>query len=163
MINLTRMFTVDEGLKNRVYKDTKGNNTVGIGFNMDNPAARACWIHADIPESFNLVYNGQQALATTSVWNLLNKCIDYAKTDTIAVFPEFNVYPEYVQLALLNLMFNMGKPKFSGFHTFIKLIRAKDFTSAANDLATTLWATQVPKRSMRVCALLRGDDSLYAN
>lgn len=161
MINITRMLTVDEGLKNRVYKDTKGKNTVGIGFNMDDSSARAIWLHANVSESFNLVLQNQQALSTPSAWALLNKCVENAKTDLLLLFPAFDSYPNFVQLALLNLMYNMGRPTFSQFTTFISLIKHQNYSGAATDLAKTKWATQVPKRCMRVCALLKGDDSLY--
>lgn len=156
------MFTVDEGFKSFAYKDTKGKTTVGIGFNMDDPKAKGAWIMADIPESYYAVYSKQQQLSQQSAWSLLGYCINGAKKDLLTMFDSLEIYPQYVQFALINLIFNMGKPVFSEFNTFIGLIKAKDFEGAANDLAKTKWATELPNRAMRVCALLKGDDSLYS-
>lgn len=161
MINVIRMLTFDEGLRNNVYTDTKGNKTVGIGFNMDDPYARGVWIHSDIPESFILVYQGKTPLSTQSTWNILNTQVENAKSDLRSIFSDFDSYPDFVQLSLINLCFNMGKTVFSGFHTFIGLIRQSDYNTAAEDLKTTKWATELTKRAERIYALLKGDDSLY--
>jgi GH24 family phage-related lysozyme (muramidase) len=155
------MFTMDEGCKNCTYKDTTGNTTVGIGFNMDTPSARRIWDEADIPESFDSVKAGTQLLSQESIWALLNMSVANCKQDLHSIFPSFDTYPIYVQLALINLCFNLGKPTFSTFTTFLSRIRLSNFKGAAQDLALTKWATQVPNRAMRVCALLNNDDSLY--
>lgn len=49
----------------QIYKDIKGNKTIGIGFNMDNPEARIVWqaIFQGLI-SFDKVYNGQQTITT---------------------------------------------------------------------------------------------------
>ncbi|MCC8372413.1 MAG: hypothetical protein LN568_06810 [Rickettsia endosymbiont of Pseudomimeciton antennatum] len=49
----------------QIYKDIKGNKTVGIGFNMDNPKARIVWqaIFQGLI-SFDKVYNGEQTITT---------------------------------------------------------------------------------------------------
>lgn len=161
MINLVRMLTVDEGLKNKVYKDPAGNKTVGIGFNMDDPHARGVWIMADVPESFLSVYNGYSQISTESAWKLLNVQTNNAIKDLKTVFDDFDTYPDGAKYALINIVFNIGLPKFSKFNTFIGLIKSNDFDAASDDLAQTALAHQLPNRYKRVCALLKGDDSLY--
>ncbi|UCM86214.1 MAG: hypothetical protein LF885_03075 [Rickettsia endosymbiont of Culicoides impunctatus] len=49
----------------QIYKDIKGNKTIGIGFNMDNPKAKIVWqaIFQGLI-SFDKVYNGQQTITT---------------------------------------------------------------------------------------------------
>jgi len=155
------MLTTDEGLRNTSYKDTVGKTTVGIGFNMDDPHAQGIWIKADIPESYHQVYNRTQTLSTESAWKLLNVCIENSVTDLKTIFENYDGLPELIQLALINLMFNMGKPVFSQFKTFIGLVQKGEFEAASNDLARTKWATQVPNRAMRVCSLLKEDDLYY--
>ncbi len=50
----------------QVYKDIKGYNTIGIGFNMDNPRAKIVWqtiFQGSL--SFDKVYNGDKATKLT--------------------------------------------------------------------------------------------------
>lgn len=161
MINLIRMLTIDEGIQEKVYTDTRGFKTSGIGFNMDDPFARGVWVHADIPESFNNVYNGTQNLSRDSAWKLLNVGINNAKSDLQSIFGDITVLPEHIQLSIINLMFNMGKHVFLQFKTFIYLIKGAKYDAAAEDLSHTLWAREVPNRAKRIVLLLTGDDSGY--
>lgn len=156
------MLQADEGLRYKAYKDTNGKTTVGIGFNMDDPRAKSVWLQADIPESFNLVRNSNFPLSSASVISLTTICINNARKDLISIFPEFNTYPEYAQLALINLIFNMGKPVFLQFNTFINLIKDKDFYGASDDLANTKYATELKERSSRICSLLEGNLDAYS-
>lgn len=160
MLTVYDMLKYDEGIKYKAYKDTKGNITVGIGFNMDNPAAKGVWLKTDINESFTSVYVGTSALSTNSITALLNTCIDSCRQDLETIFPDFLSYSNLVQLALINLMFNMGKSTFSTFLKFIGFIRIQSFAEAAIDLSTTLWAKELPERAKRVVALLN-DNNLY--
>lgn len=157
------MLIVDEGVRYRAYKDTVGKTTVGIGFNMDDPKARGVWIQADILESFNLIYSNNFPLSTASISSLVNTNINNCKTDLGSTFTDFSTYPDYVQLALINLMFNMGKSVFSQFVTFIQLIKDNNYDGASIDLGNTKWSSELNARSQRVMALLKGDDSGYTS
>jgi GH24 family phage-related lysozyme (muramidase) len=162
MITVVQMLTADEGFRSVAYKDSKGNTTVGIGFNMDDSNAKSAWLQADIPESFNSIKNSTANLSVASINRMFNICVNSCKTDLASIFPNVSSYPDYVQLALVNLMFNMGKRVFLEFNTFIKLIKEQDYDGASNDLATTKWATELTGRAKRVTALLKGDDSGYS-
>lgn len=161
MIPVIKMLTVDEGFKDTAYRDTVGKVTVGIGFNMDDSNAKVIWKYAGIPENFELIHNKTIPITKESAWKLVNVCVDNCRIDLHHLFPEFETYPEGVQLALINLMYNMGLNVFQQFKGFINLVKYLQFEEAAIDLAKTKWATQVGKRKDRVCALLREDDSGY--
>lgn len=161
MLSVYDMLKLDEGLRYKVYTDTVGKATVGIGFNMDSSSAKGLWLRANIGESFSAVYSGQSSLSTNSIVSLFNTCIDGCRVDLESIFNDFETYPEHAQLALINLMFNMGKSVFTGFHTTINLLKAKDFNGASDHLAGTGWASQLPVRSARVRKLLKGDYSGY--
>lgn len=160
-LNAIKMLSFDEGVRYRVYKDTAGKLTVGIGFNMDSPNARAIWLKAGVSESFNLVYGGKQSLSVNSVQLLFNACMDSAITDLKSIFPDYDTYPELVQLALINMVFNMGKPVFETFFSTIKLIKARKWDEVAEHILGTLWSKQVGQRSVRVANLFKGVDSLF--
>ncbi len=158
---ITILLSVDEGVMNKVYKDTAGNRTIGVGFNMDNPQARGTWIKADIPESFTAVYVGTISLSDDSVTKLFNTTIKQILVDTRKLYPAIPTYPDTVQLALVNLAFNLGITKLKTFNTFNKYITESKFPEAAEDLLQTAWYSQVGNRGDRVVALLKGDDSQY--
>lgn len=162
MLSAYDMLKFDEGLRYKAYKDTVGKMTVGIGFNMDNPVAKGTWIHSNIPESFNSVYSGNIPLSTNSIISLFNTCVDWCRVDLESMFSDFEIYPDYVQLALINLMFNMGKSVLSQFNTFINLVKEHDYDGSSNDLASTKWSRELVQRSKRVCLLLKGDYSGYS-
>lgn len=161
MINAIRMLTIDEGCKYNSYKDTLGNTTIGIGFNMSSPNAIEVWKQSGIKTAFSIAFVGQCSLPQNEVWDLLNTCIDNAKSDLLEIFHDFDSLPEHVQLVLINLIFNMGMPVFQQFKQFISLIKSGNYLMASDDLKHTKWAGQVPNRAKRVIALLQGDDSLY--
>ena len=155
------MFTVDEGYRDMAYLDTTGHVTVGIGFNMDSPNARETWADAGIHDNFDLVYNRTIPITLDEAWALLNTCIDNCKTDLLSILHDFDSYPENIKMALINLCFNLGLPKLTGFTTFLGRIRLGNYAGAALDLSMTLWAMQLPERAKRVCQLINGDDSFY--
>lgn len=162
MIDYKNMLVADEGLTHSAYKDTTGNVTVGVGFNMDSISARGLWIKASIPESFNAVYANKVSLSGDSVNKLLDICVAGCNADLLSLLPNLNSYPNYVQLALLNLMFNMGKPVLAQFNTFLNLIKENNYDGASNDLSNTKWSSELPQRSNRVCSLLKNNDSGYS-
>lgn len=162
MITSIKMLTYDEGICYKAYKDTMGKVTVGIGFNMDDSHARDVWQQANLPESFDTVYKNTIPLSIKSVGLLFNTCLANATADIKSLFPDFDTYSGYVQLALINLSFQLGLAALKGFNTTIDLIKQHRFNEAADHLlSSTLWAKQVPQRAKRVTALLKGDDSLY--
>lgn len=162
MINIVKMMQADEGLLYKAYKDTVGKTTVGIGFNMDDAHAKSVWAQADIVEFFDNVYKGLQTLSTKSVGDLFNACVTNAKADLHSIFPTFYSMPDYVQLALINMMFNMGIHVFKEFTQTIDAINKGDYITAASRALQSNWAKQLPERASRVTKLLTGDDSGYS-
>lgn len=162
MLSAYEMLKQDEGLRYKAYKDTKDKVTVGIGFNMDDPHAKGVWIKSDIPESFFSVYSGVGVMSTNSVNKLFNTCLDNCRIDLESIFTDFESYPVYVQLALYNMMFTMGKAVFSTFNGTIELIKSLEYAKAAQHILGTLWARdEAHNRALRVSKLLQGDYSGY--
>lgn len=66
----------NEGCTLKPYRDTEGNVTVGIGFNMDANGAQQAWsaVFGNSP-SFDSVYDDGVALTDDDVRNLFNFCI----------------------------------------------------------------------------------------
>lgn len=63
--------------------------------------------------------------------------------------------PEGVQSALMNMCFNLGLPRLTGFKRMIAALEEKNYTLAAQEALDSKWATQVGKRAKDVAIMLR--------
>lgn len=106
----------EEGVRNFAYDDktgqqivpgqsAKGNVTVGVGFNMDDPSAKQRFAAALPGVDFDAVHNGQQQLTDPQVQRLFDANI----RDTEALINQQlagrNI-PEHQRIALVSLAFN---------------------------------------------------------
>ena len=66
----------------------------------------------------------------------------------------FGDLPDEVQQILVNMMFNMGRPRLSGFKKFNAAIEAGDWTEAAKEGRDSRWYNQVSNRSERLMVML---------
>jgi lysozyme len=130
---------LDEGCKLTVYMDTEGNLTCGIGHEV---------VPADNLKEGDMITQARcDQLFAADLATAIKFC-----TDSPAI--SFLGQPELVQEVLVDLAFNMG-PVFATFKTFQGLIRAREYSQAADDLKGTLWALQVPNRAIRMEQLLK--------
>ena len=61
-------------------------------------------------------------------------------------------------LALADMSYNLGAPRFMGFKKMIKHVLNRDFTLASDEAMNSKWATQVPNRASLVRELLKRSD-----
>lgn len=62
------------------------------------------------------------------------------------MFPVFDSLDDVRQEVLVNMMFNMGYDRLSGFKRFIAAVNVKDFIEAANQMEDSAWYEQVGKK-----------------
>jgi lysozyme len=141
-----------EGKKAKVYKDTEGNPTVGVGFNLNRAGAKAK-IEA-LGLNFEQVKAGKQELSEKQISKLLEDDIDAAK-DCKAVFPKFADLSDVRQRVLADMMFNVGKGKFEGFKKMIAAVKAGNFATAADEMKDSKWYGQVGRRGKTLEAMMR--------
>ena len=72
--------------------------------------------------------------------------IDEAKK----IFPNLDELPEEAQQVLVNMTFNMGRPRLSQFKKFIAGVHAGDWNKAAVEMMDSRWAKQVGARAERL-------------
>jgi len=112
-----------EGMKTKPYTDTVGKLTIGVGRNLDD--------------------NGIDA---DEAMYLLRNDIQNTQNDLKSIFSDFDELPENVKLALTDMMFNLGKPRFLKFKKMIQAIRNKEFKEAARQAKDSKWCKQVKSR-----------------
>lgn len=112
-----------EGVKPYVYSDSLGYLTIGVGRLVDHRKGG----HLSDDEINLLLMNDIQGV----VDELDSKLTWWRQLS------------QNRQAALTDLGFNMGVPDLLTFTTFLGLLKSGEFTKAADDLLTTLWAKQV--------------------
>jgi lysozyme len=131
---LTQELMRDEGVKLKPYRCTAGKLTIGVGRNIED----------------NGISNEEAALLLA---NDLKSC----EHDLDALLPSWRNLSDTRQRVLLNMMFNMGRSRLSGFAKFLACLKMNDFTGAADQMMDSAWAKQVGQRAVRLRdMMLRG-------
>jgi lysozyme len=142
IIRLRETLKHDEGCKFSIYKDQFGYPTFGIGHLV---------IQSD-PE-------WGQAVGTEVSEDRVNEAFDYDVQRTISetkiLFPTLDVMPEDVQQVLVNMCYNMGRPRLSKFVHFIGYINQGNYSQASVEMLNSAWAKQVPNRANRLSLVLK--------
>lgn len=138
--------TAGEGFRNVVYRDTKGNRTIGFGYNLD--ARKPEQVAADLkasgvtdPARLERVIAGKEGITPDEGQRLYGRVIgSYRDKAIAAVGPDlWNTLPANKQAVLTDIAYNTGgaPSKFAGV---VNALREGDFVKAA---------TFIPKFSQR--------------
>jgi lysozyme len=122
----------DEGKRLRIYVDTVGKVTGGVGRNLTDRGFR----------------EDEVAL-------MLANDIAEATADLDSALPWWRTMTDNRQRALLNMRFNLGLPRLQGFKDMLKALQAGDYPEAAAQALASHWAAQVGDRSRRIAQLFR--------
>lgn len=127
-----------EGVKLKVYKDTRGYDTLAIGYNV---SARGV-------EEFQRVIKRKLDLAADPCCTR-QEAFEVLRVDLVRVqkavllhFPEYEGLSQVRQRVVLDMAFNMGL-KALGFHQTILAVRASDWSRVAREMYKSEWAMQV--------------------
>jgi len=143
-----------EGRRYQAYADSEGILTIGVGFNLEQVSARTR-IEA-LGVDYDALCAKQVSLTDAQIDRLLGSDIDTALTEAALLVPHFWDQPDGVQIAMIDMIFNLGGPRFSKFVKLISALEEKDYWKAADEMANSKWAKQVPNRAADDIALVRG-------
>jgi lysozyme len=144
-----------EGKRSGVYKDTEGIPTIGVGFNLRGRNAKAR-IEA-LGLDYDKVLAGTQEMSDKQIETLLDEDIDTAISACKDLFRAFGELSDVRQRVLVDMMFNLGKTRFSQFKKMIAAIAAHDFAKAADEMKDSKWYKQVKSRGKELEAMMRDD------
>lgn len=71
------------------------------------------------------------------------------------VFPQMDSFSEQRQVALIDMMFNLGMGTFLTFKNMIACVEIGDWEEASRQVANSLYAKQVGPRAVEVVKMLR--------
>ena len=132
----------DEGCKYEIYLDHLGLPTFGIGH-----------LVTEWDEEY------EKPVGTPVSEERVNKCFKMDVEGTISeckkLFNNFDDLPEEVQKICANMMFNMGRPRLSGFKKFIAALENKDWQECAVQMEDSRWHKQVTNRANRLISRMR--------
>lgn len=145
--DVTSLIKTNEGYRTCVYTDTKGNPTIGIGFNLNR--ADAPPLLASVGANYASVRSGATCLTDSQIITLFNGDVSNARNCAQRINPFFPTLKPNAQSVVTDLVFNLGCAGYSKFTGFAGFLKNGDYTGAANDLKTTLWCNQVGLRCGR--------------
>ena len=140
---------IDEGVEYEIYEDHLGLPTFGVGhLILESDEEHGKPVGTPVDEE--------------RVRECFERDLDTAIGECGTLYGEgaFGDLPDEVQQILVNMMFNMGRPRLSGFKKFNAAIEAGDWTEAAKEGRDSRWYNQVSNRAERLMVRLENLASL---
>ncbi|AVF41550.1 lysozyme [Pandoraea apista] len=122
--------TRDEGRRLRIYVDTVGKVSGGVGRNLTDKGFR--------DDEIDLMYRND--VAETEAWLDRN-------------LPWWTSLDPARQRVMMNMAFNM-QGKLLGFRNFLSAAQRGDWAKAATEMLDSLWARQVGDRAKRLASMM---------
>ena len=129
--------SIDEGVMYEVYLDSLGYPTFGIG-------------HLILEEDQEDGINIGTPVSKARVTEVFQADLDTAISECKVLYGMWCTFPDEVQEILVNMMFNLGRPRLSRFRNFKKAVDAHDWKQAAIDGRDSKWYRQVGNRAERL-------------
>jgi len=136
----------DEGVKYEIYLDHLSLPTTGIGHLIqESDPEHGLPVGTEISEE--------------RVNELFDQDIQVTISECKELFDNFDELPEEVQKICANMMFNMGRPRLSGFKKFHAAIANNDWQECAVQMEDSRWHKQVTNRANRLISRMSAVES----
>lgn len=129
---LKKQLETDELRSKRIYTDTVGKISGGIGRNLTDRGFS--------DDEIDLMYAND---------------VRMAEKDARTLVPGFDQLNDVRQEVLTNLSFNLGYSRLSLFRKFLAAVKASNFEEAADELKDSKWYGQVKGRGVRLVNAMR--------
>jgi lysozyme len=123
---------VDEGVRAKVYKDSVGKLTIGVGHNCED-----------------------KPLSDRAIDVILEDDIADAEADARRLVPNFDALTDNRKAVLVNMSFNLGYARLKGFVNTLRAVSDGRYSDAADGMLASLWAGQVGDRAKRLADHMR--------
>ena len=85
------------------------------------------------------------------VTELFEQDIHTVIQDCKKIYDDWDKLPEEVKQIVANMMFNLGRPRYSKFRKHIQAVMDGNWQESANQMRDSRWHKQVPNRAERLC------------
>jgi lysozyme len=91
---------------------------------------------------------------------ILNNDVNIATDELVATFDWYADLDPIRQRVVVDMVFNLGMPRFKQFQNMIAAIEAGDWMEASDEMMDSRWAQQVGLRASRLAEMMEtGEDS----
>jgi lysozyme len=129
---LSKQLEIDEGRRRRLYKDSVGKWTIGVGRNIED-----------------------RGLRDDEIDLMLSNDIDEAIGIARALIPNFDSLDDVRKEIVTNMALNLGMTRLAGFKQFIGALAKFDFQRATTEMMDSKWYEQVGDRGKRLSYAMR--------
>ena len=129
---LAEQLVKDEGKRNKIYADSVGKLTIGVGRNLTDGG-----------------------VSDDEIMLMLDNDIIKVCADLDDHLPWWSTLSEARQQVLANMCFNMGIQGLLGFKNTLEAIQEGRYDAAANGMLASLWARQVGARAQRLAQMMK--------
>ena len=136
LFKLKEQLKIDEGVKDKIYLDSEGLPTFGIG-------------HLITVKDVEYGLPIGTRISQERIEELFEKDIDNAVNICIEIFPKFCIMQDDLQEILVNMAFNLGN-RLKGFKRMTKAIIQEDWQQVAVEMEDSKWFNQVGNRAKRL-------------
>lgn len=135
-MDLKDSIKLNEGFRDRVYKDSLGKDTIGYGF----------LVSALSSDELELNGGFIEPMSKEVAEKILELKLKKLKSDLFGVLPWLEQKPQNVKDAITEMAYQLGIPKMMGFVNTLEYIKNDDYEQAKVNLKSSLWYRQTPKR-----------------
>jgi len=126
-----------EGVEHKPYKCTAGYLTIGVGRNIE-----------------------ERGLSDDEIDYILSNDVNIATDELVATFDWYADLDPIRQRVVVDMVFNLGMPRFKQFKNMIAALEEGDWTEASDQMMDSRWAEQVGLRASRLATMMEtGEDS----
>ena len=160
-----KLLKIEEGFRSVPYLDTTNHMTVGYGWNLHGRKITRIeheyLFGEDTPYPLSIdetvAYFRQTPITEQQAAYMLERCILVAEGDAKEVYrKEWDTFPDNIKVALMDMMYNLGRIRYLKFKKHIAAIRCGNWEEAARQIENSLAAHQAPSRYKSIANRMRG-------
>ena len=146
---------INEGYKPRVYIDTEGHPTVGIGFNLDRSDARHRL--SAVGADYDKIRAGIAVLSDYQIQKLFRADMEEAVRCVHSWLPNTWQHMNNDQRsAIADMAFNLGCAGLMKFKNMEAALKLREYHRAAAEMRNSKWCRQVKSRCLRNISCMTG-------
>lgn len=154
-----KQLVIHEGIKDKVYYDTNGNRTIGVGFNLERDNADQ--ILRRVGANFQDVINGRYSLSNSQIKLLAEMELETIEEDARNAVDNYDSLKDVRQRVICDMIYNLGLHGFKKFKSTIGYIENKDWDNVADNMLKSKWARQVKGRAKVLASMMRNGVDTY--
>lgn len=128
------LITYHEGRKSTPYKCPAGNNTIGVGWNIDANA---------LPPDIAAHLQKHGRITEDMIDRLLDISVRHAVADCHVLFPEFDHLADIRRMALTDFVFQLGFKRARTFKRMIAAVNSGQWNDAAKEIINSDYYRQL--------------------